>query len=127
MWNRAFLRWYIPGYSKRMKTAISIPDSLFQAAEQGAARRKVSGSRFYSVALAACLKSLRAKKIKKALDAVYATGESELADASGSEPGYRRPVAVVPSNEFNESRIRTVVVTLTTHLGLAAAQGNVLC
>lgn len=43
-----------------------------------------------------------------------------------SEPGYRRPVLVVSSDEFNSSRIRTVVAAvLTTNLRLAAAPGNV--
>lgn len=51
-----------------------------------------------------------------------------LSEPEGSEPGYRRPVVVVQCNEFNESRIRTVVVaTLTTNLRLASAPGNVLC
>ncbi len=51
-----------------------------------------------------------------------------LADPVGSEPGYRRPVLVVQSDEFNESRIRTVVVlTLTSNLRLASAPGNVPC
>lgn len=51
-----------------------------------------------------------------------------LAEPAGSEPRYRRPVVVVQCNEFNESRIRTVVVAvLTTNLRLAAAPGNVLC
>lgn len=59
-----------------MKTAISIPDPLFQAAEREAARRRISRSRFYSMAVASYLKSLRARNIKKALDAVYATEDS---------------------------------------------------
>jgi len=61
-----------------MKTAVSIPDALFQAAEREAERRKVSRSRFYSMAVASYLKSLRAKNVKKALDAVYATEDSTL-------------------------------------------------
>jgi mRNA interferase MazF len=44
-----------------------------------------------------------------------------------SEPGYRRPVLIVQSNEFNRSRIRTVIaVVLTTNLRLAEAPGNIL-
>ncbi len=44
----------------------------------------------------------------------------------GSEPGYRRPVLVVQSDEFNRSAIRTVVVAaITSNLDLAAAPGNV--
>jgi mRNA interferase MazF len=45
----------------------------------------------------------------------------------GSEPGYRRPVLVVQSDEFNRSRISTVVVVvLTSNLRLQDAPGNVL-
>ena len=46
----------------------------------------------------------------------------------GSEPGYRRPVLVVQTNDFNEGGLRTVVVlTITSNLRLAGAPGNVLC
>lgn len=52
---------------------------------------------------------------------------AELPEPSASEPGYRRPVVVVQSDDFNRSRIRTVVaVVLTTNLRLAPAPGNVL-
>lgn len=45
----------------------------------------------------------------------------------GSEPGYRRPVLVVQGDEFNKSRINTIVVIiLTSNLALQAAPGNVL-
>ena len=43
-----------------------------------------------------------------------------------SEPGYRRPIVVVQSDQFNESRISTVIVAiLTSNLRLAAAPGNI--
>src|SRR5262245_33990239 len=49
-----------------------------------------------------------------------------LPAAVGSSPGFRRPVVVVQSNDFNASAIRTVViVTITSNLRLAAAPGNV--
>lgn len=52
---------------------------------------------------------------------------AELPEPAASEPGYRRPVLVVQSDDFNRSRIRTVIATvLTTNLGLARAPGNVL-
>ena len=45
----------------------------------------------------------------------------------GSEPGYRRPVLVVQGDEFNASKINTVVViTLTSNITLQAAPGNVM-
>jgi len=44
----------------------------------------------------------------------------------GSGPGYRRPVVIVQSDAFNQSRIATVVcVPLTRNLRLADAPGNV--
>ena len=44
----------------------------------------------------------------------------------GSEPGYRRPIVVVQSNQFNESSISTIIVAiLTSNLRLAAAPGNI--
>lgn len=43
----------------------------------------------------------------------------------GSSPGDRRPVVVVQSNDFNDSRIQTVVVaSVTSNLSLAEAPGN---
>jgi mRNA interferase MazF len=44
----------------------------------------------------------------------------------GSAPGFRRPVLVIQSKPFNESRIATVIVAvITTNLALAEAPGNV--
>nr|WP_200900296.1 type II toxin-antitoxin system PemK/MazF family toxin [Rubrobacter aplysinae] len=60
---------------------------------------------------------------------VIRRGEIWWAGLSGpeaSEPGYRRPVLIVQSDEFNESRIGTVIAAaLTTNLRLAEAPGNV--
>ena len=61
-----------------MKTAISIPDPLFKAAERAAKREKVSRSRLYAKALASYLKSQQDEAIKEALDAVYSDENSEL-------------------------------------------------
>jgi mRNA interferase MazF len=52
---------------------------------------------------------------------------AELPEPRGSEPGYRRPVLIIQSDEFNASRIGTVLtVILTSNLEIAAAPGNVL-
>jgi metal-responsive CopG/Arc/MetJ family transcriptional regulator len=61
-----------------MKTAISIPDPLFHAAERAAKRQKVSRSHFYARAVEAYLKRQEAKGVREALDAVYATEDSSL-------------------------------------------------
>jgi mRNA interferase MazF len=51
-----------------------------------------------------------------------------LGRPEGSEPGYRRPVLILQTDEFNESPIQTVVaVTITSTLRLAQAPGNVSC
>lgn len=51
---------------------------------------------------------------------------ASLPPASGSGPGYRRPVLIVQSNAFNESRISTVLVAvMTSNLAIAQAPGNV--
>ena len=49
-----------------------------------------------------------------------------LRPPTGSEPGYKRPVLIVQSDDFNKSRINTVVVAiLTSNLHLQDAPGNV--
>lgn len=51
---------------------------------------------------------------------------ASLPGPTGSGPGFRRPVLVVQSNSFNQSRISTVVVAvITSNLVLAEAPGNV--
>jgi len=48
-----------------------------------------------------------------------------LDEPRGSEPGYRRPVVVISSNEFNQSKINTAIVAvITSNLRLAEAPGN---
>ena len=50
----------------------------------------------------------------------------DLPEPHASEPGYRRPVLVVQSNDFNRSTIETVIVAmLTTNMRLSQAPGNV--
>ena len=51
---------------------------------------------------------------------------ASLPALTGSGPGFRRPVVVVQSNPFNQSRIATVIVAIvTSNLALADAPGNV--
>lgn len=52
---------------------------------------------------------------------------ADLPEPVGSEPGFRRPVVIVQSDDFNRSRLRTVVcVPLTGNLAWADSPGNVL-
>ena len=51
---------------------------------------------------------------------------ADLPEPSGSEPGFRRPVVVIQADEFNRSRIQTVVVAaITSNTRLSLAPGNV--
>jgi mRNA interferase MazF len=51
---------------------------------------------------------------------------ASLPEPTGSGPGLRRPVLVIQSNPFNESRIATVIVAVvTSNLALADAPGNI--
>ena len=52
---------------------------------------------------------------------------ANLSTPRGSEPGYRRPVLILQQDDFNRSRIATVIaVILTSNLRLQLAPGNVL-
>jgi mRNA interferase MazF len=52
---------------------------------------------------------------------------AEHQEPAGSELGYKRPLVVIQSNDFNKSRINTVIaVVLTTSMRLADSPGNVM-
>ncbi len=52
---------------------------------------------------------------------------AELREPAGSVPGYRRPLVIIQSNDFNKSRINTIIaVVLTSNIRLADSPGNVM-
>ncbi len=52
---------------------------------------------------------------------------AELPEPAGSGPGYKRPLIIVQSNDFNKSNINTIIAAvITTNIHLADAPGNVL-
>jgi antitoxin MazE6 len=61
-----------------MKTAISIPDSIFEEADEISRRLRISRSQLYSRAVSAYIKRHRGKNIRKALESVYASEPSGL-------------------------------------------------
>jgi metal-responsive CopG/Arc/MetJ family transcriptional regulator len=61
-----------------MKTAISLPDDLFKAAESLAGRLGVSRSRLYATALEDYIARHQAKRVSERLDAVYTVENSKL-------------------------------------------------
>lgn len=51
---------------------------------------------------------------------------ADLPDPAASEPGFRRPVLILQSDQFNRSQINTVIVAaITSNVRLTAAPGNV--
>jgi metal-responsive CopG/Arc/MetJ family transcriptional regulator len=65
-----------------MKTAISIPDDLYRAAERAAKRLGLSRSELYRKALGAFLDRHSDKLVKEALDEVYADPALSRVDAA---------------------------------------------
>ena len=69
---------YYPVILIAMKVAVSIPDSVFEAAEELAARRQCSRSSLYAQALECLLAEVDADDVTARLDAVYADEPSNL-------------------------------------------------
>ena len=61
-----------------MKTAVSIPDDLFEAADELAARLEISRSELYAQALRAHVSALHARYVTAKLDAAYREVDSTL-------------------------------------------------
>lgn len=69
---------YNSGYTLRMKTAISIPDPLFDAAEEVADRLGMNRSQLYAKALSEYVAKHRDDDVTEALNRVYAKYSSTL-------------------------------------------------
>ncbi len=70
------------GYTKGMKTAISIPDPLFAAVEKTAAQMGVSRSYLFQLAMSAYLRQRSQVAVTAALDEIYA----HRPESSGLDP-----------------------------------------
>jgi metal-responsive CopG/Arc/MetJ family transcriptional regulator len=65
-------------YTQGMKTAISLPDPLFAAAEQFAQDKGLSRSELYARALQFYLQAHQSQAVTEALNQVYAEEDSSL-------------------------------------------------
>lgn len=65
-------------YSPLVKTAVSIPDPIFEAADRLARRRRISRSELYAEALTRLIDDDEASSITERLDDVYAERPSEF-------------------------------------------------
>lgn len=61
-----------------MKTAISIPDTIFEAAEGFAHRRGISRSELYSKAVAEYISTRKSENVTRKLNEVYGNEESKV-------------------------------------------------
>jgi metal-responsive CopG/Arc/MetJ family transcriptional regulator len=61
-----------------MKTAISLPDDLFEAADNLARKLGMSRSRLFATAVAEYVARHRTARVTDRLDAVYATDDNRL-------------------------------------------------
>jgi len=64
-----------------MKTAISIPDNIFKAADQYAKKHGVSRSQLFTNAVALFLKQHPSDHITKQLNKVYSSNSADLDEA----------------------------------------------
>jgi metal-responsive CopG/Arc/MetJ family transcriptional regulator len=75
------VRWvdyrYDSGYTFAVKTAISIPDELYRAAERAAEQLGLSRSELYRRALGAYLRERENEVVTKALDEVYGSAAED--------------------------------------------------
>jgi hypothetical protein len=62
---------YTIGYTITVKTAISIPDDLFQAADKLARKLKISRSELYQLAVTHFLQQHGSDVVRESLDHVY--------------------------------------------------------
>jgi predicted DNA-binding protein len=84
---------YDSGYTSGVKTAISLPDPLFEAAEQLARQLGKSRSQLYAEALREYLERRRGEDITRRLNEIY-DAEPELAEL---DPGAGRPAVQIPA------------------------------
>lgn len=78
-----------------MKTAISVPDPIFEAAEQLAQRLEMSRSQLYTRAVEVFIRTHQGQRITEALDRVYTE------EPSGLDPAWAAlQAASLPKDEW---------------------------
>ena len=66
------------GYTMIMKTAISIPDKLFETADKTAKKLKISRSELYQIAIKKFVEEFNEDVLIKSLNETYETEDSKL-------------------------------------------------
>jgi antitoxin MazE6 len=79
----------IPGYTRRMKTAISIPDDTFNEAERHAAELGMSRSEFFTTAARHYIQELDAQSLTARINAALALAGSDESSQAAVRAGRR--------------------------------------
>ena len=69
---------YNSGYTANMKTAISIPDTIFQQAEKTARQLKITRSELYAKAVEIFISQHHSQSVTEKLNEIYASENSGL-------------------------------------------------
>ncbi len=77
-WGNVLDFGYNRGYTSTMKTAVSIPDSVFQAAERAASRLSMSRSELYAKAVEEFVAARCRDDVTERLNQVYSDNPSSL-------------------------------------------------
>lgn len=80
----------IPGYTPRVKTAISIPDDTFDAATRRAAELGISRSEFFAVAARRYLDELDRMSLTALVDEALGDADADDSSAAAVAAGRRR-------------------------------------
>ncbi len=81
---------YYPGYTRPMKTAISVPDPIFEEAEETAARLGMSRSQLYAKAVQIFVAQHRRDRVTEPLLAVYGS-QGSCIDLLLAQPQVQSP------------------------------------
>jgi hypothetical protein len=79
----------IPGYTKSMKTAISVPDEIFQQAASQAAELGISRSEFFARAARKYLDELAAQSLTSQIDQALQAAGGDDSGAAAAAAGRR--------------------------------------
>ena len=72
---------YNPGYTRSMKTAVSVPDDLFRQADAVARRLRVSRSQLYATAISEFLNRQQRNAVTERLNEVYSRRPAKVDSA----------------------------------------------
>ena len=86
-------RLVLPGYTDRVKTAISVPDETFEQATRKAAELGISRSEFFARAARRYLDELASRSLTRQIDEALQAAGSDDSAAAAAQAGRRRLAA----------------------------------